>query len=427
MPVLEDEPVSRESRSPAAPAAESDALVDLHDQPLAGKTTPLFHRHGVVIGTAVVALLAIIYVATIFFHNLTHESSDDAFIDAHIVSLASKIAGRISAVKVSDNQFVKKGDDLLEIDPRDIAATVAQKRAAFAVAKAQLENARMSAEQAKAHVNTLKAAYASVQASTNAAAADTAKLRGDLARNRDLVARGVISKEDFQHSQSDTTSSEATLVSKEKQLQAAAAYEEEAKKQAGSALAQASAAQAKVAEAEAELHQAELQESYTKITAPEAGRVTNKSIEPGDYVQVGQPLFAIVSPKVWVTANFKETQLTDMRPGQPAEIEVDAYPSRSLRGHVDSIQAGSGARFSLLPPENATGNFVKVVQRVPVKIVLDEQPNVQQVLGPGMSAVPDVKVKGAFWPALEVSVVALLAALAVTGATVWWLRKIQTR
>ena len=178
---------------------------------------------------------------------------------------------------------------------------------------------------------------------------------------------------------------------------------------------------------EAELHQAELQESYTKITAPEAGRVTNKSIEPGDYVQVGQPLFAIVSPKVWVTANFKETQLTDMRPGQPAEIEVDAYPSRSLRGHVDSIQAGSGARFSLLPPENATGNFVKVVQRVPVKIVLDEQPNVQQVLGPGMSAVPDVKVKGAFWPALEVSVVALLAALAVTGATVWWLRKIQTR
>ncbi len=423
MPVLEDEPVSKESRSTAA----ADALVDLHDQPLAGKTTPFFHRRGVVIGAAVLAVLAIIYVATIFFHNLTHESTDDAFIDAHIVSLASKIAGRISAVKVSDNQFVKKGDVLLEIDPGDIAATVAQKRAALAVAQAQFENARMSAEQAKAHVKTLEAAYASVQASTNAAAADTAKLRGDLARNRDLVASGVISKEDFQHSQSDTTSSEATLVSKEKQLQAASAYEEEGKKQAGSALAQASAAQAKVAEAEAELHQVELQESYTKITAPEAGHVTNKSIEPGDYVQVGQPLFAIVSPKVWVTANFKETQLTDMRPGQPAEIEVDAYPSRSLRGHVDSIQAGSGARFSLLPPENATGNFVKVVQRVPAKIVLDEQPNVEKVLGPGMSAVPDVKVRGAFWPALEVSVVGLLAALAVTGATVWWLRRVPTR
>ena len=293
MPVLEDEPVSKESRSPAA--AKADALVDLHDQPLAEKKTPFFHRRGVVIGAAVVAVLAIIYVATIFFHNLTHESTDDAFIDAHIVSLASKIAGRISAVKVSDNQFVKKGDVLLEIDPRDIAAMVAQKRAALAVSKAQLENARMSAEQAEAHVKTLEAAYASVQASTNAAAADTAKLRGDLVRNRDLITSGVISTEDFQHSQSDTTSSEATLVSKEKQLQAAAAYEEEGKKQAGSALAQASAAQAKVAEAEAELHQAELQESYTKITAPEAGHVTNKSIEPGDYVQVGQPLFAIVS------------------------------------------------------------------------------------------------------------------------------------
>ncbi len=427
MPVLEDEPVSRETRSPGAAAAESEASVDLYDQPLAGKTTPLFHRHGVVIGTAVVAVLAIIYVATIFFHNLTHESTDDAFIDAHIVSIAPKIAGRISAVKVSDNELVKKGQVLVEVDPSDLEAMVAQKRAALEVAQAQLENTKMSAEQAKAHVQTLLAVYASAKASMAAAAADAQNERGDLGRNKDLVASGAISKQDFQHSESDTASSEATLESKRKQLRAAAAYAEEGKKAAGSALAQASAARAAVAEAQAELHQAELQESYTKITAPEAGHVTNKSTEPGDYVQVGQPLFAIVSTKVWVTANFKETQLTYMRPGQPAEIEVDAYPSRSLRGHVDSIQAGSGARFSLLPPENATGNFVKVVQRVPVKIVLDEQPNVQQVLGPGMSAVPDVKVKGAFWPALEVSVVALLAALAVTGATVWWLRKIQTR
>ncbi|MGH9807184.1 MAG: HlyD family secretion protein, partial [Terriglobia bacterium] len=191
--------------------------------------------------------------------------------------------------------------------------------------------------------------------------------------------------------------------------------------------AQVVAARAEVSEAEAELHQAELQESYTKITAPEAGRVTNKSVEPGDYVQVGQPLFAIVSPQVWVTANFKETQLTDMRPGQPAEVEVDAYPSRALRGHVDSIQAGSGARFSLLPPENATGNFVKVVQRVPVKIVFDEQPGVPRVLGPGMSAVPEVKVKGSFGPAVIVTIVAGLVILLVLGATLWWLGRIRTR
>ena len=252
-------------------------------------------------------------------------------------------------------------------------------------------------------------------------------MKGDLARNQGLIESGAISKQDFQHSLSDVASSEATLESKKRQMQAAEALAEEAKKQAGSARAQVSAARAEVAEAQAELRQAQLQKAYTTITAPEAGRVTNKSIEPGNYVQVGQALFAIVPEHVWVTANFKETQLTAMRPGQPAEVEVDAYPSRSLRGHVDSIQAGSGARFSLLPPENATGNFVKVVQRVPVKIALDEQPGAQEVLGPGMSAVPDVKVTGGFGPAVTVTIVALLAILLIAGATLWWLGKISTR
>ena len=424
MPVLEEEPVPRAAGS----LRKSASLpVDSDGPSLAEKRMPFFHRPGVVRSAAILALLAIIYVATVFFHNLTHESTDDAFIDAHIVSIAPKIAGKIAAINVRDNQLVKKGDLLLQIDPRDIEAALAQKRAALEVAKARLENAQMSAEQAEAHVNTLIAAYASVQASTKAAFAETEKVRGDLARNSDLVASGAISRQDFQHSQSDTTSSEATLESKQKQLQAAAAYAEEARKQAGSARAQASAAKAEVAEAQAELQQAELQKSYADITAPEAGRVTNKAIEPGTYVQIGQPLFAIVPQEVWVTANFKETQLTDMRPGQPAEIQVDAYPSRTLRGHVDSIQAGSGARFSLLPPENATGNFVKVVQRVPVKIVLDEQPNVQQILGPGMSAVPDVKVSGSFGAAVTVTIGAGLAILLLLGATVWWLGKIRTR
>ncbi|HEX4667583.1 MAG TPA: HlyD family secretion protein [Chthoniobacterales bacterium] len=423
MPALEEEPVRNKTSRPP----QRDVPVDLDEQPSEEKKTPFFHRRRVVIGAAVVLIFAIAYVATIFFHSLTHESTDDAFIDAHIVSVAPKVAGKISAVKVSDNELVKKGQALLEIDPRDIDAAVAQKQAALEVAKAHLDNAQMSAEQAAAHVNTVMAGFASLQASTDAAAADTEKLKGDLARNKDLIESGAISKQDFQHSLSDVASSEATLESKKRQLQAAKALAEEAKKQAGSARAQVNAAQAEVAEAQAELRQAELQKSYTTITAPEAGRVTNKSIEPGNYVQVGQPLFAIVPQHVWVTANFKETQLTNMRPGQPVEVEVDAYPSRALHGHVDSIQAGSGARFSLLPPENATGNFVKVVQRVPVKIALDEQPGVQEVLGPGMSAVPDVKVKGGFGPAVTVSIVALLATLLVVGATIWWLGKIQTR
>lgn len=426
MPVLEQKPKTTTRKIPESP--DSDLLVDLDGQPVVEEQkTPFFHRRAVIIGAAVVLVLAILYTATIFFHSLTHESTDDAFIDAHIVSVAPKIAGKISAVRVRDNQMVKKGELLLEIDPRDIDASVAQRQAALDVARARLENAQMMSEQADAHVHTLLAAYAAAKASTAATAADTAKVKSDLERNRGLIESGAISKQDFAHSQSDTTASEATLQSKEKQLQAAQAYAEEAKKSAGSARAQVGAAKAEVAQAQAELRQVDLQQSYTKITAPEAGRVTDKSIEPGAYVQVGQPLFAIVPTEVWVTANFKETQLSDMRPGQPAEVDVDAYPARALHGHVDSIQAGSGARFSLLPPENATGNFVKVVQRVPVKILLDEQPGVQQVLGPGMSAVPDVKVKGAFGPAVTVAIFAGIAILVVIGATIWWMRRVATR
>ncbi len=423
MPVLEEESSTRARHKPP----DHDLLVDLDEQPLETVKRPFFRQRWVVIGAAILAALGIVYLATVFFHNLTHESTDDAFIDAHIVSIAPKIAGRVSTVKVKDNQLVQKGDLLLEIDPRDIEATVAQKQAALEVAQAHLENAQMSAEQAEAHVKTLRAAYASVEAGTTAAAADTEKLQGDLSRNKGLIASGAISKQDFQHSLSDVNSSQATLESKKRQLQAAAALAEEAVKQAGSSRAQVSAARAEVAEAKAELRQAELQKSYTKLTSPETGRVTNKSIEPGNFVQLGQPLFAVVPQQVWVTANFKETQLTNMHPGQPAEVAVDAYPARPLRGHVDSIQAGSGARFSLLPPENATGNFVKVVQRVPVKIVLDEQPGLQQVLGPGMSAVPDVKVRGSLRLAIIVIVVAALALTILGAATVWWLRKTYAR
>lgn len=409
--------------------AESGLLLDPAGAPAVPEKSkpPFFHRRGVVLGAAGLLLLALLYTATIFFHALTHESTDDAFIDAHIVSIAPKIAGRISTVLVKDNQLVQKGDLLLQIDPRDVAAMVAQRQAALEVAQAHLENAQMSAEQAEAHVHTLLAAYAAAKASTAATAADTAKIKSDLERARGLIASGAISKQDFAHSQADTTSSEATLESKKKQLQAAEAFAEEGRKQAGSARAQVGAAKAEVAQARAELQQAELQKSYTQITAPETGRVTNRSVEPGNYVQVGQPLFAIVPPQVWVTANFKETQLTDMRPGQPAEVAVDAYPARALRGHVESIQAGSGARFSLLPPENATGNFVKVVQRVPVKVVLDEQPGVQQILGPGMSAVPDVKVAGAFGPMIKVTIFCGLAILLLIGATIWWLRRVGAR
>lgn len=382
---------------------------------------PLFRRPGIIVAAAAVAIAGIVYGALGMFHSFTHESTDDAFIDARIIAIAPKIAGRVTAVHVNDNQQVKKGDPLVDIDPADAAAVLAQKQAAVEVARAKQRSAETAAEQADAHLNTLHAGYEAAGASAAAAGADTKKQQRDLERNQQLITRGAISSQEFEHSTIDTQASQATFESKKKQMDAAAAYLKEAEKQAQSAHVQVDAAKAEVAEAEATARQAELQASYATMTAPEDGRVTTKAIEAGAYVQVGQNLLALVPPDVWVTANFKETQLRDVRPGQPVSIDVDAYPDHVLRGHVDSIQAGSGARFSLLPPENATGNYVKVVQRVPVKIVLDEQPDVQRVLGPGMSAVPDVKVNAGFRVAVIVGIIALVASLLVIVAAALWI------
>lgn len=388
--------------------------------PSARPKRPFFRRPGVVVAAAIALVIGIIYGAFAMFHSFTHESTDDAFIDAHIIAIAPKVAGRVTAVHVEDNQQVRRSDPLIDIDPGDAEAFLAQKRAAVDVSRAKERNAEASAEQAEAHLGTLHSAFESAAASANAAAAETKKNRGDLARNTELVTRGAISRQDFEHSSIDTTAAEATLDSKKKQMEAAAAYLKEAEKAAQAARTQVDAAKAEVEESEATAKQAELQLSYAKLSAPEDGRVTTKAVEFGAYVQVGQNLMALVTPKVWVTANFKETQLREMRPGQPVLIAVDAYPDRELRGHVDSIQAGSGARFSLLPPENATGNYVKVVQRVPVKIAFDEQPDVQRVLGPGMSAVPDVKVSSGLHVAITVAVIAFVAiALVVIGAALW--------
>lgn len=418
------------------------ATIEAPEQPRTAKASPvvqpsrpideeprtkrsLFRRPMVVLIAALLVIVGIAYGARGAFHSFTHESTDDAFIDAHIIAIAPKISGRVTAVHVNDNQQVKKGDPLVDLDPADVEAMLAQKRAAVDVSRAKQRNAETAAEQADAHLNTVHAGFEAAGANTAAAAADTRKLRGDLERNQQLISRGAISSQEFEHSSIDTQASQATLESKKKQMDAAAAFLKEAEKQAQSAHVQVDAAKAEVTEAEAAERAASLQASYATITAPEDGHVTTKAIEAGAYVQVGQNLLALVTPEVWVTANFKETQLQDVRPGQPVTIEVDAYPDHPLRGHVDSVQAGSGARFSLLPPENATGNYVKVVQRVPVKIALDEQPDVQRVLGPGMSAVPDVKVNAGFGVAITVAVIALVAVLLVVIGTALWLGRIR--
>jgi membrane fusion protein (multidrug efflux system) len=297
-----------------------------------------------------VAIVGIVYGATVVFHSMTHQSTDDAFVDAHVVSVAPKVAGRVTAVHVRDNQFVNKDQVLIELDPRDFQVALDQAKANLAKDKATETTANANEQRAKS-----------------------------------LFATKVISAQ-------------------ERDANVAAAESNRGNVQAD----------------EAAVKQAELNLAYTKIKAPIDSYVTNKKVAIGDYLQVGQTLMALVPPRVWVTANFKETQLRNMRPGQPALVSVDAYPGLRLRGHVDSIQAGSGAAFSLLPPENATGNYVKVVQRVPVKIVFDEKPDAQHVLGPGMSVVPEVKVASGLGAAIKVIIgAALLIAFVIIAAALW--------
>jgi len=361
-------------------------------------------------------------------HARAHESTDDAFIDGHIVGMSPKVASYVARVYVDDNTHVKAGDLLAELDPRDFEARLAQARANLAAAtqqhRAAFLNARVVERTAGAGVQQAEAAVATAErqvdgarsrleqarAQVVSAEAEATRAAADVRRYENLLKYGAVSHQERDNAVASTDKAAADLDATRKAQQAAAdtlrqqeaqlAQErarltsaQAAPDQIAQSRAQADQLAAQIVQYEAAVHQAELDLSYTKLYAPESGRVTRKSVEPGAYVQVGQTLFSIVPDRVWVVANFKETQLRHMRPGQPAIVRVDAYPDRVFQGHVDSIQAGSGARFSLLPPENATGNYVKVVQRVPVKILIDEAADPQHVFGPGMSVVPEVRVR----------------------------------
>ena len=334
---------------------------------------PLLERPKVVIAGMI--LLPIALGATAFFlgHSWGLESTDDAFVDANIVSIAPRVSGKVISLSVSDNQLVSAGAALFEIDPADFQAQVDQDTETVAADQATADSKEAAYQQALAHVQTAREITNSAKASADQARADAARLNDDLAREKALFETRVIAAQEYDDSSKSTLAAIAALNSKIAQQSASSAYEAESARQLDSAKAQWQSARAQIAEAQAALTESKLRLSYTKVTSPVAGRVTERSVNTGDYLEVGQQVMALVPPEVWITANFKETQLRHMRPGQPAEIRVDAYPNRMLRGHVESIQAGSGARFSLLPPENATGNYVKVVQRVPVKIVLDPE------------------------------------------------------
>lgn len=307
------------------------------------------------------------------------ETTDDAFIDAHMVMVAPQAAGRIAKVLVDDNQQVAAGQLLVQIDPAYFAAQLAQATANRAAAAGNLA-------QAEAQQTAAGASLAQDQAEVAAAQATATNAAQQLQRTQPLVKSGFASRQQLDSDLATARNTAANLVAAQKKLAAGEAQ----LKVAASAI---DTAKANLASAAAQEDEARLNLSYTRVTAPEAGHVAHKNVADGDYVQVGQNLMALVPLKVWVTANFKETQLARMRVGQRVEIRIDAYPGKVFRGHVDSFEAGSGAAFDILPPENATGNYVKVVQRVPVKIVFDTPPDPHFPLGPGMSVVPSVKVR----------------------------------
>jgi membrane fusion protein (multidrug efflux system) len=357
------------------------------------------------------------------------EETDDAFIDGNVYPVGTKVAGAVASVRVEDNQIVNAGDVLAEIDPRDIQAVVAHAQATLEAARADAEvaktnielirattaatltQARAGVELASAAVETSQSQLASAEADVTSAQAEATRREADEKRYTSLDPRGV-SEAQLDATRAAADAAKAQLLAANKRVTAAQSGISEAKAKVASAqgvlaaartaeqqIAAAEAryrdAQAQVGQAQAQLDTATLDLSYTSIKAPVAGRVTRKNVEAGQYLQVGQTLLAIVPQDFWVTANFKETQLVHMRVGLPVELYVDTFPDRVFHGRIESFQAGTGARFSLLPPENATGNYVKVVQRVPVKIVFEKGDPANDLLGLGMSVVPEVHLTGA--------------------------------
>lgn len=317
--------------------------------------------------------------------NRDYESTDDAFIDGRAITIAPQVTGNVVSLDVTDNEFVKKGQPLIHIDNRQYVIDVENAKANLATAEGEYSGVKYASEVAKknfpAQLDAAKAQLASAQALL-------VRAQADYDRQKALPSRATTQQE-VDAATAALRQAQAQVASAEAQVEQAAPVPE----RIGQAVSQVAQFHGQIDQAKAKLDQALLNLSYTIVTAPQDGWVTKRNVEVGTYVTPGQQIFSLVSPQVWVTANYKESQLTEMRAGQPATISVDAYPQLKLKGHVDSIQLGSGSRFSAFPPENATGNFVKIVQRVPVKIDIDSGLDPKLPLSLGLSAVPSVKVQ----------------------------------
>ena len=355
---------------------------------------------------AVLLYFGIAYLVGVF----THESTDDAFIAGHIVSIAPRISGQVTAVHVLDNQMVRSNDLLVEIDPADFGITVAQKEAAAVSSGANFRTIVAAYQLMRAKVATAEATARKSQSDADAAEATAKWAKMDLDRAEDLRKQNTVSQRELDAAQTANLKAQADFKSAQQAVEEVNSKVTEAERTLAAAFEQKDMALSQFNEAQTNVAAAKLNLSYTRIFAPSDGRITRKEIVPGDYVQVGQQLMSLVEMDVWVLANFKESQLKKMSPGQPVTVAIDALGGREFAAHVDSVQAGSGAQFSLLPPENATGNFVKVIQRVPVKIVFDEPLPGDHVIGPGLSVTPSVQVSKFVFPAWVITLIAIIIA-----------------
>ncbi|MEB8680820.1 HlyD family secretion protein [Cronobacter malonaticus] len=334
----------------------------------------------------IVVIIMVIGAIIWWFMTRNLETTDDAFIEGDAVTVAPKVAGYVTELRVKDNQRVKKGDLLVVIDPRDATAQRDQAQAQLSLAESQLHQAQAQLALAKVQY---PAQRDQAKAQVLRAQAELANARAEYQRQRGVDPRAT-SKQNIDAASAQLRSAEAGLAYAQAQLEVAEQVQLQIRQQETNVEAR----QSQVEQARAQLQTAELNLSYTEVRAPFDGYVTKRNVQNGTLVQAGSALFSIVSPDIWVVANFKESQLERMRPGNKVEISVDAFPDLELEGHVESIQQGSGSRFSAFPAENATGNFVKIVQRVPVKIVIDKGlENWNQPLPLGLSVEPEVTVE----------------------------------
>jgi len=337
------------------------------------------------IGLGVVVLAALIGGGWYWHATRNLESSDDAFIDGRAITVAPQVKGVVTDLAVTDNQFMRAGDVLLRIDPRDYVAARDLARGQLALAQAQRQAALVNLDLVRITApQKLLQAHAQ---SVSAIAAQYVAVSDD--RRQHALTPLAVSKQDVEKS----TATDAQAGAQTAQAEAAEVQAALVPQLIAQAEAPVAQAEAQITQAQANLDQAEINLSYTTMRAPQDGWITKRNVERGDYLQVGASVFSIVTPELWVTANFKETQLDRMRPGQHVAIAVDAYPSLRLSGHVDSVQRGTGSKFTAFPAENATGNYIKIVQRVPVKIVIDSGLDPRLALPLGLSVDPTVNLK----------------------------------